>query len=265
MPCTGEPPKFHPEEHPPDRPEDPESDGSNPWDHRNDGRHSKALPEDEEDETTFEDALPTTWARECLGNPGCLHDDKGGGGWTRYGIAEKYHEEVWEDGCGPTKQEAAEIYREKYWEPYGLGELDSQKVATKAFDMLVNPGPGAGGEAIRKAVNDVIRRENRRKDIKVDDGGDQTPIDVGPGHDRDVEKTEPLAEGNVVDSEARAAINERIENGNGDELVEKMREYTGEYYESLADGSGADPEDNPGWMPRAYDAYGEREDVLADE
>jgi lysozyme family protein len=66
------------------------------------------------------------------------------GGRTRFGIAEKFHPDLSEEFfTGPAEDalaEAAKIEERQYWDAMRLGELESQNVANKLFDMGVNMG-----------------------------------------------------------------------------------------------------------------------------
>jgi lysozyme family protein len=66
------------------------------------------------------------------------------GGRTRFGIAEKFHPDLTEEFfTGPAEDalaEAEKIEEREYWDRMRLGEVESQNVANKLFDMGVNMG-----------------------------------------------------------------------------------------------------------------------------
>jgi len=68
--------------------------------------------------------------------------EKREGGRTKFGIFEKAHPEVWEDG-DVTLAEATQIYRLYYWDAVRGDEVNeiSQKLALSMFDWAVNAGP----------------------------------------------------------------------------------------------------------------------------
>jgi type VI secretion system secreted protein VgrG len=41
-----------------------------------------------------------------------------------------------------TQQQAIDIYKKHFWDPHNLGSINDQNLATKAFDLTVNMGPG---------------------------------------------------------------------------------------------------------------------------
>jgi len=54
--------------------------------------------------------------------------------------------------------EAAQIYRTYFWDRYHLGSINDQDLASKAFDLTVNMGPGTAGHPgaltlLQSAVN----------------------------------------------------------------------------------------------------------------
>jgi len=68
--------------------------------------------------------------------------EKREGGRTKFGIFEKAHPEVWEDG-DVTIEEAIAIYRKHYWDVIRGDEVNkfSPKLALSMFDWAVNAGP----------------------------------------------------------------------------------------------------------------------------
>ena len=51
-----------------------------------------------------------------------------------------------------TEADAAVLYRKYFWEPYGVGRLDDQRLATKFLDILVNTDPTAVLRALWAAL-----------------------------------------------------------------------------------------------------------------
>lgn len=68
--------------------------------------------------------------------------EKREGGRTKFGIFEKSHPEVWEDG-DVTIEEAKAIYQLHYWQAIRGDEVNeiSPKLALSMFDWAVNAGP----------------------------------------------------------------------------------------------------------------------------
>lgn len=82
------------------------------------------------------------------------------GGRTRFGIAQKFHPDLPEEFfTGPADealQTAASIYRNDYWLRMRLGELASQPVANKLFDMAVNMGVHQAAMYCQRATNGLL-------------------------------------------------------------------------------------------------------------
>jgi lysozyme family protein len=83
----------------------------------------------------FREAVAFTLTLE--GSDGEITQDRGG--WTRWGIAERYHPGV--DVRSLSMAEAVEIYRREYWMPLRCGEMPPA-VGFLVFDCAVNPGQG---------------------------------------------------------------------------------------------------------------------------
>lgn len=80
-------------------------------------------------------------------------DPRDPGGYTRWGIAARYHPEVL---LGSFDLDAAiAIYRREYWARFELWRLAEELplVAAALFDLVVNPGPGGGVKVAQRAVN----------------------------------------------------------------------------------------------------------------
>lgn len=83
----------------------------------------------------FDQAIEVVLSNEggYVNNP----DDPGGE--TKYGISKKQYPDV--DIKNLTETSAKIIYFRDYWQPFNIGLLESQSVANKVFDLLVNLGP----------------------------------------------------------------------------------------------------------------------------
>ena len=62
------------------------------------------------------------------------------GGKTAYGVASKYHPELFEGGRVPTKEEAKQVFYTDYWLANQCDKLFSVVSATWLFDAAVNSG-----------------------------------------------------------------------------------------------------------------------------
>ncbi|HEX7289469.1 MAG TPA: glycosyl hydrolase 108 family protein [Candidatus Angelobacter sp.] len=82
------------------------------------------------------------------------------GGRTRFGIAEKFHPSLHKDfftmPAADALAQAEIIYRAEYWGPMRLGELLSQAVASKIFDMGVNMGRNPATILAQRAANGLL-------------------------------------------------------------------------------------------------------------
>lgn len=83
----------------------------------------------------FEPAVAIVLANEG----GYVNDPDDPGGETNFGISKKHFPDV--DIKNLTAASATMLYRQKFWEPYNLEALESQSVANKVFDLVVNLGP----------------------------------------------------------------------------------------------------------------------------
>jgi lysozyme family protein len=43
-----------------------------------------------------------------------------------------------------TREQAMDIYKTHFWDPHNFSQINDQNVASKAFDLTVNMGPGSG-------------------------------------------------------------------------------------------------------------------------
>ena len=81
---------------------------------------------------------------------GYVNDPDDPGGETNFGISKRQYPAL--DIAKLTLAEAKEIYREDYW---NYGEIISQPVATKVFDMAVNMGHGRAHRILQEALQNV--------------------------------------------------------------------------------------------------------------
>jgi len=58
------------------------------------------------------------------------------GGWARFGINSKAHPEIKLEDLTPAS--AKQIMKRSYWDHFRLGEIRSQAIASKIFDMIIN-------------------------------------------------------------------------------------------------------------------------------
>lgn len=91
--------------------------------------------------------LAVEWTLEHEGGWSDNPNDRGGK--TRYGITEEVAKDFGYDVRSLTPHQARSIYRAKYWRH---GELSSQRVATKVFDIGVNAGVSTGTTLLQRAV-----------------------------------------------------------------------------------------------------------------
>lgn len=100
---------------------------------------------------------------------GVLHTVAGDpGGTTKWGISQRAHPDV--NIAGLTREGAIGIYRDKYWGPLGLGDIQSQAIATEIFEFAVNSGFRPAVKAAQRAANYVISLFPRPTDPLVVDG-----------------------------------------------------------------------------------------------
>jgi len=83
-------------------------------------------------------SLAVGYVIDRLEGGGTIEHDAGG--WTRWGIAERYHPGI--DVRSLSRNGAEAIYRAEYWTPLRCGDMPPS-VGFLAFDCAVNPGTGA--------------------------------------------------------------------------------------------------------------------------
>jgi len=83
------------------------------------------------------------------------------GGLTRWGICQRSYPA--EDIANLSLERAKEIYRRDFWEHHRLDQLNSNNIAAKVLDNLVNMG-GFGIKMLQRAVNHVQSRTTVAED-----------------------------------------------------------------------------------------------------
>lgn len=93
----------------------------------------------------FEKAVEKTLGEEG----GYVNDPKDRGGETKFGISKRQYPNV--DIENLTLEKAISIYRRDYWGKYG--EVKSQEIAEKLFDISVNAGCATANKIAQRALN----------------------------------------------------------------------------------------------------------------
>jgi lysozyme family protein len=73
---------------------------------------------------------------------------------TKYGISAKSYPNL--DIENLTQDQAIAIYRRDYWDKLRLGEIDSNRIAWKIFDLSVNMGRRTATHILQKAVGVTV-------------------------------------------------------------------------------------------------------------
>ena len=120
-----------------------------------------------------------------LDSEGVFSDDVGDrGGKTKYGITEAVARE--EEYAGSmrdlTADRAREIYRRRYWDATRVGEIDSQYIAAKVFDVGVNQGRGWGAYTLQLALRTVIS-DKAEEMYRIPEGSDRNHLVAFDGLD----------------------------------------------------------------------------------
>jgi lysozyme family protein len=106
----------------------------------------------------FKQAFANTLKFEDANRSGEVTVDAGGR--TRFGIAARFHPELSEAFfSGPAEDalaEAEKIEEAGYWNVLRLGEVSSQAVANKLFDMAVNMGVRQAAVLAQRAANGLL-------------------------------------------------------------------------------------------------------------
>ena len=113
----------------------------------------------------FEPALNDVFGHEG----GQSNNAKDHGGLTNLGISIRFLKtvpleagDINDDGhiseadiLAMTRSDAASLYRTFFWDHYRLGEIDSQAIATKAFNCFVNMRGKTAALILQRACNDL--------------------------------------------------------------------------------------------------------------
>lgn len=106
--------------------------------------------------------------RHILKNEGGFVDHPNDpGGSTKYGISLRFlraadirvrgsMDITIEDILDLTEEKAIEIYKEHFWDPHNYELINSQKVATKVFDLCVNIGPRKANSLLQEGANYLL-------------------------------------------------------------------------------------------------------------
>jgi lysozyme family protein len=100
----------------------------------------------------FDYAFETVMAWEDSGE--AHKDAQDPGGLTVYGLAQRYHSEVFEKGL-PTEAQAKEIYRHQYWEKIRCDKMNPA-LGLICFDCCVNQGASRAAKFLQESVTDQI-------------------------------------------------------------------------------------------------------------
>jgi lysozyme family protein len=73
---------------------------------------------------------------------------------TKYGISAKSYPNL--DIESLTQDQAIAIYRRDYWDALRLGEIDSNRIAWKVFDLAINCGRREATHMLQKAVGVTV-------------------------------------------------------------------------------------------------------------
>jgi lysozyme family protein len=145
------------------------------------------------------------------------------GGRTRFGIAQKFHPDLTDsffDGPAEDALELAEEMEERdYWRPMRLGEIASQVVANKLFDMGVNMGIHQAGHLAQRAANVLLQN-------------------AGLPH---------LAEDGVIGGATIAAIN----SAEPEQFHQLLCQFCAEFYRHVAANNPTQAVNLTGWLRRA--------------
>jgi lysozyme family protein len=150
------------------------------------------------------------------------------GGRTRFGIAEKFHPELPDEFfTGPADEalaEAAQIEEREYWRPMRLGEVQSQEVANKLFDMAVNMGIRQAAVYAQRAANYLMSARGQ----------------AGAGIER-------IAEDGEIGQKTLAAINGL----DPQQFHQELRQMSEAHYRHIAAVNPAQVVNLEGWLKRA--------------
>src|SRR5262249_50094421 len=148
---------------------------------------------------------------------GYVNDPADAGGETNFGISKRSFPDVNIKALTPLT--AADIYRKSFWNTHPqLSRLDSQAVATKTFDLMVNMGSSRGVKILQRAINRVAGEHGK---VQVDGRLGPTTVDRAN------------------------AVEERL-------LLAAMREAAADYYRAIVKAKPSQAKFLRGWLRRAY-------------
>lgn len=102
-----------------------------------------------------------------LGHEGGFVDDPDDpGGATNWGISTTFLRSIGDqrDVRSLSREDAVDLYREHWWVKYHYGNIESQAVAERLFDLAVNSTPGQAARVLQRAL-----RANGMSHV-IDDG-----------------------------------------------------------------------------------------------
>ncbi len=150
------------------------------------------------------------------------------GGRTRFGIAEKFHQDLPEEFfTGPVEgalAEAEQIEEAGYWDAMRLAGIDDQDVANKLFDMAVNMGARQAAVLAQRAASALLQDRAQ-------------PPSAGTR----------LVEDGVIGAKTLAAINGL----DPARYVQALREWSADFYRHIASVNPAQAGNLEGWLRRA--------------
>lgn len=117
-----------------------------------------------------------------LKNEGGFVDNKSDpGGATNYGISLRFLKSTGDygdiDGDGDIdvddihlldEESCKKIYKHEFWDRYGFSGINSNKLATKVFDIAINCGPSTAIRIVQKAINSIRQADKDITLISVD-------------------------------------------------------------------------------------------------
>jgi lysozyme family protein len=169
----------------------------------------------------FKEAFHFTMQHEDPHLSGVVTTDAGGR--TRFGIAQKFHPDLAESFFTGDLEDALALAEEMeerdYWRPMRLGEIASQIVASKLFDMGVNMGIHQAGHLAQRAANALLQG-------------------AGVPH---------LEEDGVIGGATVAAIN----SADPKQLHQMLCQLSAEFYRHVAANNPAQAANLAGWLKRA--------------
>lgn len=98
----------------------------------------------------FEKAVERTLRHEG----GFSDDSADPGGATNFGISTRWLRSIGDerDVRSLTREDAVELYRVHWWERYRYGEIESQAIAERLFDLAINSNPAQAHKVLQRAL-----------------------------------------------------------------------------------------------------------------